>query len=159
MSLEQVVSSKSVLYLIVMKFFKDFDIFMLSMFRCPACSTFRIQALEPLLLMVLVADAMRGCLQLNSHAAISKHFAPPGFVWLCKRGMQLTCMEEVVHPLRLARAGGSMIEGLCLGELVFVVREGQVSSASVDVNLGADDAAGHSRALNVPACMKATARL
>ena len=56
--------------------------------------------------------------------------------------------KAVVQPVvdELAAVGG-----LGLGDLVLVVREGEVAAAAVDVDRLAEVAVGHGRALNVPA--------
>ena len=64
---------------------------------------------------------------------------------------QMPRVHEVVDPLPLA-AALLVVVGLCLGQLIVVVRKAQVLPARMDVHFLSNDAAGHGRALYMPAC-------
>lgn len=56
----------------------------------------------------------------------------------------MASVQEIAHPFVV------VVIGLRLGELVVVVREFQIDSATVDVHAGAQNVTCHDTAFNVP---------
>lgn len=106
----------------LMKFFRDLDIFILSMLRCP----------------VRMLKGFRNSCMLKNLPVQSPQECVISWTTFPKQGeyyKQRTCMEEVVDPLRLALAlcVFFMEERLCLCQLILVVRECQVNAPCVYV--------------------------
>jgi hypothetical protein len=133
----------------LMKFFRDLDIFILSMLRCPVRMLERLQEL------------MHAIEPASPEPSGVRHILDSIPQQQGESYKQRTCMEEVVDPLRLALAlcVFFMEERLCLCQLILVVRECQVNAPCVYVYARVKQAAGHRRALNMPSCTQCPASI